>query len=287
MNLQIFVNALVNAALIAPPAMAFSLLFGVLKFPNFAIGGYITVGAFAAYTFNVPMGWSLPLATLGAMAVTGFVVWLAHVLVFKPMQAQSAVTLLVVSIALTLILESVVRLFFSADVRGFDIPLERPWKLWGARITREQVEIIVCAVILGTGLHVLLRHTRLGRAMRAVADNPMLAAIRGVDAAKITALTTVLCGAIFGLTGVFAGLDLVIEPLVGWNLTIPIFAAAILGGIGSPYGAILGALMLGLAEELTILVLPSTYKIAVGFVIIAVFLLVRPQGLFGTAEIKK
>jgi len=287
MNLQIFVNALVNAALIAPPAMAFSLLFGVLKFPNFAIGGYITVGAFAAYTFNVPMGLPLPLATLGAMAVTGFVVWLAHVLVFKPMQAQSAVTLLVVSIALTLILESVVRLFFSADVRGFDIPLERPWKLWGARITREQVEIIVCAVILGTGLHVLLRHTRLGRAMRAVADNPMLAAIRGVDAAKITALTTVLCGAIFGLTGVFAGLDLVIEPLVGWNLTIPIFAAAILGGIGSPYGAILGALMLGLAEELTILVLPSTYKIAVGFVIIAVFLLVRPQGLFGTAEIKK
>ncbi|MGQ7848160.1 branched-chain amino acid ABC transporter permease [Granulosicoccus sp. 3-233] len=287
MNLQIFVNALVNAALIAPPAMAFSLLFGVLKFPNFAIGGYITVGAFAAYTFNVPLGLPLPLATLGAMLFTGFVVWLAHVWVFKPMQDQSAVTLLVVSIALTLILESVVRLFFSADVRGFDIPLERPWKFWGARITREQVEIIACAVVLATGLHVLLRHTRTGRAMRAVADNPMLAAIRGVDAAKITALTTVLCGAIFGLTGVFAGLDLVIEPLVGWNLTIPIFAAAILGGIGSPYGAILGALLLGLAEELTILVLPSTYKIAVGFVIIAIFLLLRPQGLFGTAEIKK
>ena len=287
MSLQLFVNALVNAALIAPPAMAFSLLFGVLKFPNFAIGGYITVGAFAAYTLNVPLGLPLPLATAGAMAFTGFVVWLAHILVFKPMEAQSAVTLLVVSIALTLILESVVRLFFSADVRGFNIPLERPLTLWSARITKEQVQIIVCAVVLGTGLHILLRHTRIGQAMRAVADNSMLSAIRGVDAAKITAFTTILCGAIFGLTGVFAGLDLVIEPLVGWNLTIPIFAAAILGGIGSPYGAILGALLLGLAEELTILVLPSTYKIAVGFVIIAIFLLVRPQGLFGTAEIKK
>jgi branched-subunit amino acid ABC-type transport system permease component len=287
MSLQIFVNAMVNAALIAPPAMAFSLLFGILRFPNFAIGGYITVGAFAAYTLNVPLEMPLLVAAAGAMVFTGLVVWLCHVWVFKPMQGQSAVTLLVVSIALTLILESVIRLFFSADVRGFNIPLERPWQFLGVRITKEQVEIIICAVLLATGLHILLRHTRIGRAMRAVADNPMLAAIRGVDAARVTAFTTVLCGAIFGLTGVFAGLDLVIEPLVGWNLTIPIFAAAILGGIGSPYGAIVGALMLGLAEELTILLLPSTYKIGVGFVIIAVLLLVRPQGLFGTAEIKK
>jgi branched-subunit amino acid ABC-type transport system permease component len=89
------------------------------------------------------------------------------------------------------------------------------------------------------------------------------------------------------LTGVLAGLDLVIEPLLGWNLTIPIFAAAILGGIGSPYGAMLGALMVGMAEEMTVLVLPSTYKVGVGFFIIAVLLLVRPQGLFGQPEIKK
>ncbi len=287
MSLQILINALVNAALIAPPAMAFSLLFGILRFPNFAIGGYITVGAFAAYTLNVPLGLPLPLATAGAMAFTGLVVWLAHVLVFKPMEGQSAVTLLVVSIAVTLILESVIRLFYSADVRGFDIPLQRPYRIGEMRITKEQIEIIVLAVAMGTGLHLLLRYTRIGRAMRAVADNPMLASIRGVDAARVTTFTTVLCGAIFGLTGVFAGLDLVIEPLVGWNLTIPIFAAAILGGIGSPYGAILGAIVLGLAEELTILVLPSTYKIGVGFVIIAVLLLVRPQGLFGTVEIKK
>jgi branched-subunit amino acid ABC-type transport system permease component len=149
------------------------------------------------------------------------------------------------------------------------------------------VEIIIWSLVIGVMLHLLLAHSRIGRAMRAVADNPTLAAIRGVNAARVTAFTTALCGALFGLTGVFAGLDLVIEPLVGWNLTIPIFAAAILGGIGSPYGAILGAVLVGLAEEATILVLPSTYKIAVGFVIIAVLLLVRPQGLFGTAEIKK
>lgn len=287
MSLQMIVNALVNAALIAPPAMAFSLLFGILRFPNFAIGGYITVGAFAAYTLNVPLGLPLPLAAAGAMAFTALVVWGTHVIVFRPMQAQSAITLLVVSIAVTLILENIIRFFYSADVRGFDIPLQRPWSVLGAHITPEQVEIIGWSLAIGVLLHLLLAHTRIGRAMRAVADNPMLAAIRGVNAARVTAFTTAICGALFGLTGVFAGLDLVIEPLVGWYLTIPIFAAAILGGIGSPYGAILGAVLVGLAEEATILVLPSAYKIAVGFVIIAVLLLVRPQGLFGTAEIKK
>ena len=287
MSLQLFVNALVNAALIAPPAMAFSLLFGILRFPNFAIGGYITVGAFTAYSLNVALGLPLLVSGAGAMLVTALVVWLVHISVFRPMQSQSPVTLLVVSIAVAFIIENVIRLIYSADVRGFDIPLERPLTVMGARITREQVEIIVCAVCIAIGLHVLLAHTRVGRAMRAVADNPMLAAIRGVNAGWITAFTTALCGLLFGLTGVFAGLDLVIEPLVGWNLTIPIFAAAILGGIGSPYGAILGAVLVGLAEEATFLVIPSTYKVGVGFAIIAVLLLIRPQGLFGTVEIKK
>lgn len=287
MSLQLFVNAFVNAALIAPPAMAFSLLFGILRFPNFAIGGYITVGAFAAYSLNVSLGLPLLIAGAGAMIVTALVVWLTHVVVFRPMQNANSVTLLVVSIAAALIIENVIRLFYSADVRGFNIPLERPWTILGARITREQVEIIACAVAIALGLHLLLTRTRIGRAMRAVADNPMLAAIRGVNATAVTAFTTALCGLLFGLTGVFAGLDLVIEPLVGWNLTIPIFAAAILGGIGSPYGAIVGALLVGLAEEATFLIIPSTYKVGVGFVIIAVLLLLRPQGLFGTVEIKK
>lgn len=287
MNGQLIVNGIVNASLIAPPAIAFTLLFGILRFPNFAIGGYITVGAFAAYALNVDAGLPLWLAGIGAMAATALVVWLSDVLIFRPMRGHQPVTLLVVSIALTLILEHVVRLIYSADVRGFDLPLQRPFKFAGLRITQEQIWIIVMAIAIGVLVHLLLQHTRIGKAMRATADNPMLAEVRGINAALVLAFTTGVCGALFGLTGVFAGLDLVIEPLVGWNLTIPIFAAAILGGIGSPYGAMLGALLVGLAEELTVLVLPSSYKIAVGFVIIAVLLLVRPQGLLGTPEIKK
>ena len=97
--------------------------------------------------------------------------------------------------------------------------------------------------------------------MRATADNFSLAEVRGISTELVIALTWLYCGALLGLTGVLAGLDLVIEPLIGWNLTIPIFAAAILGGIGSPYGAMLGAVLVGLAEEFTVLILPSTYKV--------------------------
>lgn len=287
MNLQLLVNGLINASLIAPPAVAFSLLFGVLRFPNFAIGGYITVGAFAAYAANVQMGLGILPATAFAMAVTGLLVWLSDIVVFRPLRTQTPVTLLVVSIALTLILENIVRLFYGSGPRGFDLPLERPIRFGDLRITPEQLDILGYAAAVAIGVHVLLAYTPLGRAMRAMADNPMLAQVRGVNVARVTAGTCLLAGALFGLTGVFAGLDLVIEPLVGWSITIPIFAAAILGGIGSPYGALVGAILVGLAEELTVLVLPSTYKVGVGFVIIAVFLTLRPQGLFGVAEIKK
>ena len=287
MNLQLIVNGIVNAALIAPPAIAFSLLFGVLRFPNFAIGGYITVGAFAAYAFNVQLGFPILAAALAAMVVTGIVVWLSDIIVFKPMRGHGAVTLLVVSIALTLIIEHVIRIFYGADVRGFDLPLQRPMKFAGMRITQEQVEIIVLAIGIAIATHLLLRFTRIGKAMRATADNPVLAEVRGINTGLVIGFTWLFCGGLFGLTGVLAGLDLVIEPLLGWYLTIPIFAAAILGGIGSPYGAMLGALMVGLAEELTVLILPSSYKIGVGFAIIAILLLVRPHGLLGQPEIRK
>ncbi len=287
MNMQLFVNGIVNAALIAPPAIAFSLLFGVMRFPNFAIGGYITAGAFAAYAFNVQLGLPLLASAVAAMALTGFIVWLSDIIVFKPMRGHGPVTLLVVSIALTLILEHIIRIIYSAEVRGFDIPLQRPVKFAGIRITYEQMDIIALALAVAVATHLLLRFTNIGKAMRATADNPVLAEVRGINTGLVIGFTWLFCGALFGLTGVLAGLDLVIEPLLGWNLTIPIFAAAILGGIGSPYGAMLGAVMVGMAEELTVLVLPSSYKVGVGFMIIAVLLLARPHGLLGQPEIRK
>ncbi|MCC7041815.1 MAG: branched-chain amino acid ABC transporter permease [Burkholderiales bacterium] len=284
---QVIVNGIVSAALIAPPAVAFSMLFGILRFPNFAIGGYITVGVFAAYAMNVPLALPFWVAALGATLAGAVIVWISDQIIFRPMRTSAPVTLLVVSIALTFVLEHSVRLIFGPDVKGFNLPLERPITLGQIHITRSQIHLIGTALFIIVFTHLLLTRTRTGRAMRAMADNPELAEVRGIRSTLIRVVATLYCGALLGLSGVSAGFDLAIEPLLGWSLTIPIIAAAILGGIGSVYGAMLGAVLVGLAEEFSTLILPSSYKIAVGFGIIAMLLLLRPQGLLGQPEIKK
>ena len=284
---QLVVNALLNAALIAPPAIAFTMMFGIMRFPNFAVGGFVTVGAYAGWAANVQLGLPLGAAVAVTMTCTALATWLSDILVFKPMRGHSSVTLLVVSVALALILENVVRLAYGNEVRGFDLPLTRPYTWGDLHITVEQIWVIAGAVAIAAATHGLLAYTRLGQAMRATADNFDLAEVRGIETRKILAVTWLYCGALFGAAGVMAGLDLVIEPRVGWNLTIPIFAAAILGGIGSPYGAMLGSILVGLAEEFTVLILPSSYKVAVSFAIIALLLLFRPSGLLGQAAIRK
>lgn len=284
---QLVVNALLNAALIAPPAIAFTMMFGIMRFPNFAVGGFVTLGAYAAWAADVQMGLPLSAAVAVAMAFTALATWLSDVIVFKPMRSYSSVTLLVVSVALALILENIVRFAYGNQVRGFDLPLTRPYTWNDLHMTVDQIWVIAGGITVAVVTHGLLAYTRLGKAMRATADNFDLAEVRGIETRKVLAVTWLYCGGLFGAAGVMAGLDLVIEPRVGWNLTIPIFAAAILGGIGSPYGAMLGSVLVGLAEEFTILVLPSSYKVAVSFAIIALLLLFRPSGLLGQAEVRK
>lgn len=284
---QILFNGLLNGAIIALPAIAFTMLFSILKFPNFSIGAFITVGAYTAMFANTHLDWPLWLATLLAMLITAFLIWLTDQLVFKPMRAATSITLLVVSIAVTFIVESIIRLIFGGDIQALDIPLTRPTRWAGIRFTHDQLWIIGVVLVTMVLIHLLLNYTRLGKAMRATSDNFDLAEVRGINTSHVISATWIMGGLLLGLSGVLAGIDLVIEPQTGWILTIPVFAAAILGGIGSPYGAMLGAVLVGIAEELTGAFLAPSYKVAVGFVIIAILLMFRPQGLFGLPEIKK
>ena len=143
--------------------------------------------------------------------------------------------------------------------------------------------VIVCVILI----QLLLYGTPLGRAMRAVADNPSLAAVRGVERQTIARITWGLAGSLTALSGVLAALDRAVDPLLGWNYQIPIFAAAILGGLGSPTGAIVGAIVIGLSEELSSLILPTNYRQIVSFAVILGLLLVRSQGLFGRRAVRK
>ena len=197
------------------------------------------------------------------------------------MRDRRPFSLAIASIGVAFVLENVVRFIWENDFKSYDVPVARAMSVAGLRIGRDQLLTLGVAAVLMTLAQMFLHRTRLGIAMRATADNPLLAAVKGVPTERVIAAATLGGGALAGGAGVFLGLDASIDPLMGGSLIISVFAAAILGGVGSAPGALFGALIVGTVEEVGTLVIPPTYKTAIGFVIILVVLLVRPTGLAG------
>jgi branched-chain amino acid transport system permease protein len=284
---QLILNGFITGLLLALPALALTLTFGILKFPNFAIGSMLTLGAYAAWVANSLLGLPLPIAAAVAALTMAAVAVLCDMLVFARLRDRDSITLLVASMGIALVLENICRFGFGNATRNFAFEVARPIRWHGLRINQEQLITLVVVVVCVVIIQLVLYASPLGRAMRAVADNPSLAAVRGVERQTIVRITWCLAGGLTALSGVLAGLDRAVDPLLGWNYQIPIFAAAILGGLGSPIGAIVGAIVIGLAEELSTLILPTNYRQVVSFTVILVLLLLRTQGLFGRKAIRK
>jgi branched-chain amino acid transport system permease protein/neutral amino acid transport system permease protein len=274
-------NGIVTGGILALPAVAFSLLWRLLRFPNFAVSTYLTVGAFAAFALNRGLGWPLEAAWLAALATTGAVALAIDRVAFRPMRDRRPFALAIASIGVAFVLENAVRFAWGNDYRSYDVAVTRAMNWAGLRVGREQLLILGVAVVLMLLAQLFLVRTRLGIAMRATAENPALASIKGIPTERVIALATFGGGALAGGAGVFLGLDANVDPLMGAGLIISVFAAAILGGIGSAPGALAGALVVGLIEEVGTLVVPPTYKTAIGFCVILAVLLVRPTGLAG------
>ena len=279
---QYVFNGLVTGGILALPAVAFSLLWRLLRFPNFAVSTYLTVGAYAALMLNAGVHAPLEIAWLGALAVTGAVALAVDRVAFRPMRNRRPFSLAIASIGVAFVLENIVRFVWGNDFRAYDVPVTRAASVVGLRIGREQLLILGAAVVLMVLAQAFLRRTGLGIAMRATADNRLLAAVKGVPIDRVVAVATFGGGALAGGAGVFLGLDASIDPLMGGGLIISVFAAAILGGIGSAPGALAGAMIVGIVEEAGTLLGPPTYKTAIGFAIIVIVLHVRPTGLAGS-----
>lgn len=284
---QLLLNGAVTGLLIALPALALTITFGVLKFPNFAIGSMLTFGAYSAWVFNSVLNMPLPLAAALSAATLAGVAILCNTLVFAKLRDRGSIVLLVASMGVSLILENICRFAFGNATRNFNIEVARPVRWLGLRVNHEQLITVIVVVVCVVVVQIIFYASPIGRAMRAVADNPALAAVRGVERSVISNIAWALAGGLVALAGVLAGLDRAVDPLLGWNYQIPIFAAAILGGLGSPIGAVIGAIVIGITEELSTLILPTNYRQVVSFCVILLLLLVRNQGLFGGKAVRK
>lgn len=278
---QLILNGLMAGTILAIPAIGLTALFAVLRFTNFALASHMTIGAFAGYVANTSFGMPIVPALVAAFVIAGLVGALSDEFVLKPLRAAGFITTAIGSIALTIALENLVRFAFGNQMRGFDLPLRRDWVINGLRVSPQQVENLIIAVIVMAMLFAFLALTRTGKAMRAVADNPMLAAIKGIDADMVARLVSFVAMGLAGIGGMLIGLDTTIDPLVGFKTILSIFAAAVVGGMGSIPGAVIGALVIGVGEELSLLFLSPAYRTAVGFIAILLVLTFRPRGILG------
>jgi len=284
---QTLFNGIITGVIMTLPALAVTLLFGVLKFPNFAVGAMMTIAAYMAFALNAQLGWPLAIAAGVAALAMGFACIAIDQVTFRPLRERGAITLMVASLGLGFILENIARFAYGNTARSFELELARPFRFLDLRMNREQMITIVVATAAMLLMWLLLTRLPIGRAMRAVADNPALALVRGIESPRVIRWTWFITGILLGVGGVLIGMDRALEPPMGSNYVISVFGAAILGGLGSPLGAFAGALIIGVVSELSTLVIAPNYRIGVPLVAIAIVLIFRPQGLFGQPYIRK
>ena len=282
------VPGVVLGSVYALGAVGVTLTFGILRFANFAHGETMTLGAFIALTLASFSGWH-PFAVLPvAMILTAGAALGMDRLFFRPLRHRSTIILVISSFGLMLMVRSLVQLIWGAQLRSFTQGIEMPWIVLDAlRIFPKHIAIVGAALCLMLAVHFLLVGTRAGKAMRAMADSPDLARLAGINTERVIITTWVVGGALAAAAGVFLAYDTHVESQLGFKLLLPIFAAALLGGIGRPYGAMAGGLVIGLIEELSTypwigdeaLVSPG-YKTGIAFAIMIVLLIWRPSGLF-------
>jgi branched-chain amino acid transport system permease protein len=296
--LQLVADGLIQGAMVSLGAIGLTLTYSILRFANFTQGELVTGGAYAALVAlagfagvlpslgsfpGLSFGWPMLAALAFGMAAMGGLALALEWLLFGRLRRHgSAITLVIASFGASLALRNLIAFGFGLQPRYFSRDLQMAIAvLPGVRVTPDQIFVMGLTAVLVVALHLFLTRTTLGRAMRATAENPALAMLIGIDVRAVVRWTWLVGAALAAVAGVFLGLTVQIRPAMGFDLLLPLFAAAILGGIGNPYGAVLGGLLIGLAESLSVPWVGSEYRQAVGFLVMLAALLWRPQGLLG------
>jgi branched-chain amino acid transport system permease protein len=293
---QAIADGVLTGAIIALGALGVSLSLQILRFANFAHAELLTCGAYLALSVTaitgvgeaigpLSFGWPLLVAALIGGLGTAVVALGVDRLVFGRLRRRGAQTLTMVfaSFGVALILRNLVVLIWGPDPQYYTDALQIAVEvLPGVRMLPDQIFILALTLVAVVALQLFLRRSRLGMAMRAMAESTALARVCGIETASVIRWTWIISGMLAAAGGVFAGLTVQLRPEMGFNLLLAILTAAILGGSGSPVGAVVGGLVVGLAENLSALVIPTGYMPAIPFLVLMLVLAVRPQGLFGS-----
>ncbi|MFA5664923.1 branched-chain amino acid ABC transporter permease [Castellaniella sp.] len=300
---QVIIDSLIRASELALIAVGLTMVYDVLRFASFVHVQFGTVGAFIALAISLvlplPIGWAILVGVIVACLVTGYLGVLSDRLVFSRLRSSPAAILMIASFGLGMVMQYSVQAIWGAGARSFPLPLTRPWVIWDGRISPSGAAVLIAALLAMLAFHLLLTRTKLGIAMRATADNPPLAEASGIYTERIIRIVWFIGAALGALGGIMLGLVAQIQSSMGFEIMVAVFAAAIVGGIGNVYGAVLGAMIVSFAENVGLVVnwapllqltgltsatdlyIPVGYKTGIAFVILILILLVRPRGLLG------
>jgi len=322
---KVIVSGTVLGCVYALGAVGITLIFGILRFAHFAHGELMTMGAYFSFMFAILFqAWGIQsVLPLGFMVLPfSIVLTLLICLIldrwfYAPLRKQGAkpVSLLIASIGITMMLQGLIRLFGGVKTQSFFSTESKEifrFAIDGAKrklvVSEPQVLLICLTLIICISLHLFLTRSKTGKGMRAMSDNPELASLSGIDIHKIVRITWMLAGGLCCIAGTMLALDVSLKPDLAFNIILAVFAAAIVGGLGHPYGAIAGGFLVGFAETLSVFnwsillrpfsdtllagydippqlaLVPTEYKLSVAFTIMVVVLLWRPQGIFKGAS---
>ncbi len=283
-----FIPGLILGSIYALGAIGITMTFVILRFANFAHGESMTLGVYFSWSLVQLTGWHPLMVMPVAMVLTVLYALSIDRMFYKPLRNAPVVMLVVASFGLMLMTRSVIQFFWGVQLKSVLPGIQRPILVLDyLRISPKHMMIMVSAIVLMFAVHYLLTYTKIGKAMRAMSDSPELAKLTGIDTEKVIMATWVVGAALACAAGVFLAIDTHVETRMGFKLLLPMFAAAILGGVGRPYGALVGGLIIGLAEEIssypfigTEPLLNPGYKAGVAFAIMIGILIWRPSGLF-------
>ena len=302
--IQHLLDGILVGSILSLGAIGLTMVMHILRFANFSHAELLSIGAYVALVFDkvfkvtmplmantigsLSMTWALVLSTIFSMVFTGASAVLFDRLVFRRIrQKGEELSMVFASFGLALIVRNLIGLIFGLNTKLYsqDIVFATVLSRDPLLVVKpDQLATFSITLVLMFVIHIILSRTTFGYSLRAVGENPELAQVNGINLERTIMTVWIIGGGLAAVAGVFYGLTNQINPMIGRDLVLPVFAATIVGGIGSIYGALLGGFIVGLASNLALIILPSGYSPSVPFIIILAVLLIRPNGLFGEAR---